>query len=56
MVRRRMFQNIRSWKGAKLQWLQELSKINGINLNNVRREANSNFRNKKREYLKDNIN
>jgi hypothetical protein len=31
-------------------------KINGDNLNNVRREANRHFRNKKREYLKDKIN
>jgi hypothetical protein len=39
-----------------LQWLQEPSKINGENLNNVRREASRYFRNKKREYLKDKIN
>jgi hypothetical protein len=41
---------------AKLQWLQDPSKINGDNLNNVRREASRYFRNKKREYLKDKIN
>jgi hypothetical protein len=41
---------------AKLQWLQDSSKINGDNLNNVRREASRRFRNKKREYLKDKIN
>jgi predicted nucleotide-binding protein (sugar kinase/HSP70/actin superfamily) len=43
-------------KQAKLQWLQDLSKINGDNLNNVRREASSYFRSKKRHYLKDKIN
>jgi hypothetical protein len=43
-------------KGAKLQWLQDLSEINGDNLNNVRREASGHFRNKKREHLKDKIN
>jgi hypothetical protein len=43
-------------KQAKLQWLQDLSQMNRDNLNNVRREANRRFRNKKREYLKDKIN
>jgi hypothetical protein len=38
-------------KESKLQWLQDPSKINGDNLNNVRREASRHFRNKKREYL-----
>jgi hypothetical protein len=42
-------------KQAKLQWLQDPSKINGDNLNNVRREASRHFRNKKWEYLKDKI-
>jgi hypothetical protein len=42
-------------KQAKLQWLQDPSEINEDNLNNVRREANRHFRNKKREYLKDEI-
>jgi hypothetical protein len=41
---------------AKLQWLQDQSKIKGDNLNNVRLEASRYFRNKKREYLKDKIN
>jgi hypothetical protein len=41
---------------AKLQWLQDPSKINGDNINNIRREASRHFRNKKREYLKDKIN
>jgi hypothetical protein len=43
-------------KQAKFQWVQDPSKINGDNLNNVRREASRYFRNKKREYLKDKIN
>jgi hypothetical protein len=43
-------------KQTKLLWLQGPSKINGDNLNNVRREASRHFRNKKREYLKDKIN
>jgi hypothetical protein len=43
-------------KQAKLQWLQDPSKINGDNLNNIRREPRRNFRNKKREYLNDKIN
>jgi hypothetical protein len=38
-------------KQAKLQWLQDPREINENNLNNVRHEANSYFRNKKREYL-----
>jgi hypothetical protein len=33
--------------------LQESSKINGGNLNNIRRETSRDFRNKKKEYLKD---
>jgi hypothetical protein len=47
---------IRSKEKAKLRWLQDLSEINGDNLNNVRREATRYFRNKKRDYLKDKIN
>jgi hypothetical protein len=43
-------------KQAKLQWLQDPSKINGDNLNNIGRVASRHFRNKKREYLKDKIN
>jgi hypothetical protein len=43
-------------KLAKLQWLRNQSEINVDNLNNIRREASSQFRNKKREYLKDKIN
>jgi hypothetical protein len=43
-------------KEAKLQRLQGPNEINGDNLNNVRCEASRHFRNKKREYLKDEIN
>jgi hypothetical protein len=43
-------------KQAKLQWLQDPSKINGDNQNNIRQEASRHFRAKKREYLKDKIN
>jgi hypothetical protein len=38
-----------------LQWLQDLSEIDGDNLKIVRRAASRYFRNKKREYLKDKI-
>jgi hypothetical protein len=43
-------------KQPKLQWLQDPSEINGDNWNKVRHGASRYFRNKKREYLKDNIN
>jgi hypothetical protein len=33
-------------KGAKLQWLQDPSKINGDNLSNIRRETSRHFRNR----------
>jgi hypothetical protein len=39
-----------------LQWLQDPSEVNGDNRNNVRREASRQFRNEKKEYLKDEIN
>jgi hypothetical protein len=39
----------------KLQWLQNPSKINGDNLNNIRSEASRLFRNKRREYLKEKL-
>jgi hypothetical protein len=42
-------------KQAKLESLQDSSKINGDNLNNIRRETSRHFRNKKIEYLKDKI-
>jgi hypothetical protein len=40
-------------KQAKLQGLQDPSEANEDNLSDVRREASRHFRNKKREYLKD---
>jgi hypothetical protein len=43
-------------KQAKLHWLQDLVKINGDNLNNIRCEASRHFSNKKSEYPKDKIN
>jgi hypothetical protein len=43
-------------KEAKLQWLQDAREINGDSLNNVRHDAKRYFRNKKRKYLKDEIN
>jgi hypothetical protein len=36
-------------------WLQDPSKINGDNLNNIRCETSRHFRNKEREYLKNKI-
>jgi len=35
-----------------MQWLKDPSQSNVDNLDNVRREASRNFRNKKKEYLK----
>jgi hypothetical protein len=40
-------------KQAKLEQLKDPSEINGDNLNNISCEASRNFRNKKREYLKE---
>jgi hypothetical protein len=42
-------------KQAKLQWLQDPSIVNEDNLRNVRRDASSRFRNKKRKYLEGKI-
>jgi hypothetical protein len=42
-------------KQAELQWLQDPSEINRINLNNTKRKANKHFSNKKRD-LKGKIN
>jgi len=39
-------------KQAKMQWVQDPSQSNLDNLNNVRRDASRNFRNKKKEYMK----
>jgi hypothetical protein len=41
---------------AKVQWLQDPSKINGDNLSTLRHEASRHSRNKRRDYLKDEIN
>jgi hypothetical protein len=38
-----------------LEWLQDVSEINGDNMNNIRCEASRHFNNKKKEYLKDRI-
>jgi Fe-S cluster biosynthesis and repair protein YggX len=48
-----MLKIIRSRKGAKLEWLQDPSRINEDNLNNVGPEACRHFRNEMKEYLKD---
>ena len=37
---------------AKMQWVEDPSQFSVDNLNNVRREASRYFRNKKKEYLK----
>jgi hypothetical protein len=37
---------------AKFQWIQHPSQSNVANLNNVRHDASTHFRNKKKEYLK----
>ncbi|PNF41580.1 hypothetical protein B7P43_G12088 [Cryptotermes secundus] len=42
-------------KQAKLQWIQDPSKLNGDNLNNIRCETSRHIRKKKREYLKGKI-
>jgi len=39
-------------KQDKIQWVQDPDQSNVDNLNNVRREANRHFRNKKKVYLK----
>jgi hypothetical protein len=41
---------------AELQWLPDPSEVNEDNLSNVRQEASRHIRNKKREYLKGEIN
>jgi hypothetical protein len=42
-------------KQAKMQWIQDPSHSNVDNMNNVRRDASRHFRNKKKAYLKANI-
>jgi hypothetical protein len=39
-------------KQAKMEWLQHPNQSNVYNLHNVRCEANRQFRNKKKEYIK----
>src|SRR5215469_397818 len=39
-------------KQAKMQWIQDQSRSNVDNLNNIRRDASRHFRNKKKAYLK----
>jgi len=39
-------------KQAKMQWIHDPSQSNVDNLNNIRRDANRHFRNKKKAYLK----
>jgi hypothetical protein len=41
---------------AKLQWLQAPNQRSGDSPNKARREPSRDFRNKRREYLKDNVN
>jgi hypothetical protein len=43
-------------KQTKLLWLQNQSKMNGDNMQNLRRETSRTFRKNKREYLKGKIN
>jgi hypothetical protein len=43
-------------KQTKLPWLQDPNEVNGDDLSNVRCKASRHLRNKKWEYLKDNIN
>jgi len=38
-----------------MQWLQDPNQSNVDNLNNVRREASRHFRNKRKEYMKANL-
>jgi hypothetical protein len=40
------------WKHDKMHWLQDPNQSNVDNLNNVKHQASSHFRNKKKEYLK----
>jgi hypothetical protein len=51
-----MFRNINPKKQARLQWLQDLSQINGDNSHNEKCGTSRHLRNKKRKYLKDKIN
>ena len=55
MIWWRMFTSYYQRKQAKIQWLQEPNHSNIDNLNNIRRKASWHFRNKKKEYVKANI-
>jgi hypothetical protein len=48
MVRRRMLKILDQRKQAQSQWLQDPSKINWDNLNNVRLKTSRYFKNKKK--------
>jgi hypothetical protein len=41
-------------KQTKMQWLQDPNEMNGDNLNNVSCEARKHFKNRKKEYLRQN--
>jgi hypothetical protein len=47
-----MFAFLDQRKHAKMRWLQDTNQSSVDNLNNVRREATTHFRNNKKEYLK----
>jgi hypothetical protein len=47
-----MLKNLDQRKQAKMQWLQDPNQSNLDNCNSVRREARSQCRDKKKEYLK----
>ena len=47
-----MFRFLDQRKRAKIQWIQDPSQSNEVNLNKVRREVSRNFRNKKKAYLR----
>jgi hypothetical protein len=50
-----VLKTIRLRERAKLQWLQDLHEINGVNVSNKRREASRNFRKRGWEYLREKI-
>jgi hypothetical protein len=50
-----MFTFLGQRKQAKMQWLLDPNQSNVNNLHNARRETSEHYRNKKKEYLKTNI-
>ena len=44
--------NLDQRKQAKMQWIQDPSRSNADNLNNIRRDVSRHFRNKKKAYLR----